>query len=170
MHLIAWARLARMGAARFGLVAALGLALLPLAACGGSSAAAGSSTPTAPTRPGGGLTVRPCLGTYDGSASPAVTLDSSSGVKSAGAKTGDVIAFNMDGQHKWTLGGVSPASALSAQGSPGMFDSANDVCVWLFQAIAPGDATVSFTGVALCDPTQACPQYAILATFTLHIS
>lgn len=172
MNQTSWAHRARAGAVRFWLAVALGLALLPLAACGGSTAGSGGpGAPTPiPTRPGGGLTIRPCLGTYDSTVTPDVTLDSSSSTKSANATTGDLVAFRMDGQHKWTLSGVSPAAALSAEGSQGMFDSSADQCVWLFHATGSGDVTVRFTGVALCDPTQACPQYAILATFTVHIS
>ncbi len=156
---------------RLWLVCLSALLALLLAACG-----AGVSTPrtggsTSSTTTGGAvMTIRPCLGSYSGGGNPAVTLTNSSSNVTGSAHTGDTIEIRMDGHHKWTLTSVKPSDTLTSITQEGLFDSASGDCVWIFHASAAGDATITFTGLALCDPTQVCPQYAILQTFKLHIS
>ncbi len=165
---------ARAGPGRHLWLAALAalLALL-LTACGASGARGGgavSGSPSATSSTGAGLTVRPCLGFYSGGDNPAVTLTNSSANVTGGARAGDVIELRLDDHHSWKLTGIKPTGSLTSLSSQGLLDSADGTCVWILRAVTPGDAVVTFTGTALCDPTQACPQYAILQTFTIHIS
>lgn len=139
-----------------------------LAACGASSASSGSTASTA--GPQTGMTIRPCLGSYTGVSNPALTLTNASSNVSGSAHVGDTIEIHLDGHHKWSLSGAKPSDTLTVETTQGLLDGTNGTCVWVFRASAPGDAVVTYTGTALCDPTQACPQYAILQTFNIHIS
>jgi hypothetical protein len=71
----------------------------------------------------------------------------------------------MDGKHVWRLSGVTPSGALTLVAAQGALEQGD--CVWDFQIAQARDATVSFTGTALCAPQQACPQYALVADFTI---
>lgn len=142
------------------------LALL-LGACGAAPSQGSGSTSSA--GPGAGMAIRPCLGDYTGDLSPALTLSSSARV-SGSVHVGDIIEIRLDGQHKWTLDAVKPGAALAAEGNQGALDRADGTCVWDFQARERGDVIISYSGVALCDPTQACPDYAIAQSFTVRIS
>lgn len=51
-----------------------------------------------------------------------------------------------------------------------MLDASAGVCFLNFKASVVGDATLDFTGGALCEPGQACPQYALLQSFVVHVS
>lgn len=116
------------------------------------------------------MAIRPCTGFYSGGDKPDVTLSNSASNVTGSAHTGDAIEIRLDGHHKWTLASVKPSGALTSLTQEGLFDSADGVCVWIFHTSAAGDATITFTGLALCDPTQVCPQYTILQTFKLHIA
>ena len=171
MNLTPWRRRARLGLMRFWLVGAL--ASLSLAACGASTTNShGSANGASPvsTVSGKATSIRPCLGTFTGGVSPALTLSNTSGARSGAAKTGDTIAIRLDTQHTWRLASIKPSGTLTAQTLNGQFDSGASACVWLFSAEAPGDATVTFSGLPLCDTTRACPQYATAISFTIHVS
>lgn len=144
---------------------------LALAACGSAgSSGGGTSGGATGAGPGDGMTVRPCLGTYTGGNHPALTLTNFSGDITGDAHVGDTVEIHLDGHHKWTYTYVMPSGALTVQTTQGLLDESDVSCVWIFRANEAGAATVAFTGAALCDPTQACPQYALLQTFTIHIS
>ncbi len=51
-----------------------------------------------------------------------------------------------------------------------VLDMGHNVCFWNFKAVSAGDKTLDFVGVALCAPAQACPAYARLASFSVHVS
>ena len=51
-----------------------------------------------------------------------------------------------------------------------VLDLSQSVCFWNFKATTAGDATINFTGGALCEVGKACPQYALLASFLIHVS
>lgn len=158
--------------------AALALALV---ACGGAGSSSGRSSGggspgggspggAISEGPGTGMTVRPCLGSYTGGYNAALTLTNFSGDITGDAHVGDTVEIHLDGHHKWTYSYVMPSGALTAQTTQGLLDGTDVSCVWIFRAREAGASTVAFTGSALCDPTQACPQYALLQTFTIHIS
>lgn len=159
---------------RLWLVGLSALLALLLAACGAgaptsrSGASSGSASSTAPG--GGVMTIRPCPGFYSGGENPTVTLSNSASTVTGSAHTGNTIEIRMDGHYKWTLASVKPSGELTSLTKEGLFDSADGACVWLFHASAAGDATITFDGQPLCDPTQACPQNVILQTFKIHIS
>jgi hypothetical protein len=142
------------------------LALL-LGACGVAPSQGGGSTSS--LGPGEGMAIRPCLGNYTGGLNLALTLSNSAGV-SGSAHIGDIIEIRLDGHHKWTLDAVKPGAALVAKDNQGALDRADGTCVWDFQARERGDAIISYSGLALCDPTQSCPDYAIAQSFTVHIT
>jgi hypothetical protein len=142
------------------------LALL-LGACGAAPSQGGESTSS--MGPGAGMAIRPCLGDYTSGLHPALTLLSSAEV-SGSAHVGDIIEVRLDGRHKWTLDAVKPGAALVAKENQGVLDRADGSCVWDFQARERGDVIITYSGVALCDPTQVCPDYAIPQSFTLRIS
>ncbi|HEU0026941.1 MAG TPA: hypothetical protein VFQ25_07475 [Ktedonobacterales bacterium] len=153
---------------RFWLVSLSALLALLLGACGVSPSQAGGSTSSA--GPGGsGMAIRPCLGDYTGGLNAALTLSNSASV-SGSAHVGDIIEIRLDGHHKWMLGAVKPSAALVAKEEQGVLDRADGTCVWDFQASEPGDVIITYSGLALCDPTQACPDYAIAQHFSLRIS
>lgn len=148
------------------------LLVLLLAACGVSApnidgASSGSTSSAGPG--GAGLAIRPCLGDYAGDLHPALILSSSATV-SGSARVGDIIEVRLDGHHKWTLASVKPATALASRVNEGALDRVDGACVWDFQAKEPGDVIITYSGMALCDPTQVCPDSVISQNFTLHIS
>ena len=149
------------------------LALL-LAGCGAgvsTSQTGASSGSTSKAGPGGAvMTIRPCLGVYNGGFNPAVTLTNFSSSVSGNAHIGDTIELRLDSHHNWNLTSIKPVGALNVKSITGAFDSTDGTCVWELHASASGDAVITFTGLALCDPTQTCPQFAIAQTFKLHIS
>lgn len=160
MRMIAW-----RGAAP--LVALVAMLAMLLAGCGGAGATAGGAT----SGVGGSRTpiakTLPCSGSVGASgAAPSVTLRNSDASHDATAPVGATVEFRMDGQHVWRLGSVTPSSALTPVGAQGALQQG--ACVWDFQVAQVGDAVVLFTGTALCQPNQACPQYALLAKFTIH--
>jgi hypothetical protein len=61
---------------------------------------------------------------------------------------------------------VTPQGALTLDGAQCALEQGD--CVWDIQVARAGDAVITFTGAALCQPNQMCPQYALLASFTIH--
>jgi hypothetical protein len=148
------------------------LALL-LAACGpaatnNGNAASASTTPK--VIPGAAVVIRPCDGSYTGGYTPALTLSNTSSNVTGSAHTGDTIEIRMKGQYYWRLASVKPASALALTYQGALANSGNTTCVWIFHASAPGNATVTFTGTTICDPTKTCSQHTITYNFAIHIS
>lgn len=148
------------------LVALAALALL-VAGCGGAGATGGGATSGA----GGGGTssaqTQPCNGSIGAhGTTPSVTLRNTDANHTATAPVGEVVEIRLDGQHVWKLGSVTPNGALTSVGAQGALEQGD--CVWDFQVAQAGDAVVTFTGTALCQPNQACPAYAMLVTFTIH--
>lgn len=144
------------------------LLLIALSACGAGSPGAGRPQPTRP--PGGGLTILPCPGAYTSATPPVAILGDKENVTEAKVRVGDAIEVHMDIGHVWKLDGVTPSGALAVKNENGLFDRAAGDCVWRFQASAPGSATITFTGRALCDPTQVCPQYIMRQSYTVTAS
>jgi hypothetical protein len=51
----------------------------------------------------------------------------------------------------------------------GIEDDGLRACVWAFTARAAGDVRLTFTGTALCEPSQPCPLYARIELYLVHI-
>jgi hypothetical protein len=149
------------------LVILVALLALLMAGCGSAGATGGGAT--SGTGGGGASTARtlPCDGSVGApGGTPSATLRNTDASHAATAPVGAVVEFRLDGQHVWTLGTVKPNGALTPVGAQGALEQGD--CVWDFQVAQAGDAVITFTGTALCQPKQGCPQYALLASFTIH--
>jgi hypothetical protein len=149
------------------LVALVALVALLVAGCGSAGATGGGASSGAGSGGGPPGQTLPCDGSLGApGGTPSATLRSTDVSHAATAPAGSVIEIRLDGQHVWKLGTVTPTSALTPVQAQGALEQGD--CVWDFQVAQAGDAVVAFTGTALCQPTQACPQYALLARFTIH--
>lgn len=101
-----------------------------------------------------------------GEVTPSVTLRDSGPSVTTNVPVGAVVEFRLAGQHHWNLGGVTPASALTPVGAQGTFQQGD--CVWDMRVEQPGDITVVFSGIPICQTNQPCPAYALIDKFTLH--
>lgn len=158
----------------FAALALVALLTLALAGCGGAGAStsrtggasSGGSTLKGP--PQTGLTVMPCHSSLAAVLPPTITLQSMDARTPVSAHVGDIISISLDGQHRWSLNGLSAGGALTPLTAQGAL--VNGDCLWQFKASAPGDATVNYSGQPLCDPTQQCPQYALALTYTIRVA
>ncbi|HET9109485.1 MAG TPA: hypothetical protein VFN78_01545 [Ktedonobacterales bacterium] len=147
-------------------LAAMALASLVLTGCGaagavggGGARSTGSVTPP-PTAPS------PCAGSAVGPITPNVTLGAADENHATSVSVGAVVEIRLDGQHLWRAGSVTPTAALTPIGPQGALEQG--ACVWEFRVVQRGDAVVTFIGTALCPPNAMCPQYAMLARFTVR--
>ncbi len=145
-------------------VALLGLLLASCGAAGGASNGGGATSgagghSTATTLPCDGAPATP-------STAPGVTLRNNAAGQTTHVLVGAVVEIRLDGKHALRREDIKPTGALAPTGAQGAPEHGD--CVWDFTVAQQGVATVSFVGGALCQPTQACPMYAILATFTIH--
>lgn len=161
MRVRGWHRGARASFAMIALAAAL-----LLAGCGGAGAIGGAGGP------GGSATATPnlpppCKGQPAVSSSPpSATLRNSSGPNEVSLPVGAVVEIRLDGTHVWSHATTTPADGLTPTGPQGALEQGE--CVWDFTVARPGDTVVSFAGGARCPPNAMCPQYALLARFTIH--
>lgn len=161
------------GALSAALLMTLGVMLL--AGCGGSEPVGrgsggggrGGATPTVPATTPAPTAVLPCYGTpapSDGS--PSAVLRSATGPKEAAVPVGMIVEIRLSGKNKWDHTSIMPTGALTAAGAQGALEDGD--CVWDFRVAQSGKVVVTFIGGALCRPNEACPQYALLATFTIN--
>ncbi len=153
--------------------------------CGVTMGAGGASTstPGATVTPTGGALERACDGP-DGSVSDAGTVNLvlstlsplATGTPGAdgfepyagSAHVGDIVQVQLPTTNRW---GLSTASGgLTLLNPSAMLDASHGVCFWNFKAMATGDTTLNFVGGALCSPSQACPLYARLVSFLVHVA
>ena len=139
------------------------LALL-LAGCG-AAGAIGGGAPSAKQTPSPTMPA-PCAGVAASAPAPSVTLRNADSNHTASAPVGSLVAIRMDGQHVWRLNSVTPSDVLAPTGAQGALEQGD--CVWEFQVARSGDVVVTFIGTALCPPNAMCPQYAMVAKFTVH--
>ena len=100
---------------------------------------------------------------------PALVLTLQTPNKSGTAHVGDFVQVRLPITNHWSI--QSASSTLSMLQPAGFQDQRLDVCAWNFRAKSAGDATLSFTGLPLCDqPNKPCPQYALAEAFTVHLS
>lgn len=169
MRVRGWRRGARAPLAMSVMIALA--ATLLLAGCGGAGAVGGSggtggtggsARPTAtPNLP------PPCKGQpATPSGAPSATLRNSSGPNQVSLPVGAVVEIRLDGNHTWSRANIMPAGGLTPAGAQGAVEQGD--CVWDFAVAQPGDTVVTFTGGARCPPNAMCPQYALLAKFTIH--
>jgi hypothetical protein len=152
------------------LASALMLALL-VAGCGGLVGAGGDTgdrgVPGAPAATATTGAPLPCTGAPAASeGTPAVILRNTSGPKEAAVQVGQIVEIRLDGHNKWGHDSIDPESALMPAGAQGALEDGD--CVWDFRVAQASKTVVTFVGGALCQPNEACPQYAILAAFTIN--
>ncbi len=143
------------------LLATVALMAFLLTGCGASGAVGGDSSGSGSTP-----TPSPCAGSRSGKVPSSVTLRAADENHTTPVPVGAVVEIQLDSQHVWRLGSVAAADALTPIGLQGALDQG--ACVWEFQVAQPGDAVVTFVGTALCPPNTMCPQYAIVARFTIQ--
>ncbi len=80
---------------------------------------------------------------------------------------GDLIQIRLPASVHWGLQRATGVSPLDPQGGE---DDTLGVCFWNFRAAAAGDATISFTGTAICNTAGPCPLWAREETFIVHIA
>jgi hypothetical protein len=160
----------------FTIVATMLMTLaLSLSACGLSSVttigpgAGDASTPTT-SASGTGASAKPCpvVGTSVNLGTPALVLTPKSANEETTAHVGDQIVVELPTTSRWRL-----AQAQSAQLQPndpqGALDDSLNACVWSFKAQSSGDAALDFTGSAVCESGQVCPDFQLNLTFAIKV-
>ena len=138
------------------LVAAL--AALVLSACG-SVGAGGVPSPSPDPSPSTG----PGLG-FD-----AVVTENDRAITIHAGQKLEVVLHAKTGMTNWSNVRSSDTSLLQPIVNPAA-TAVRGVTLAAFQAVAPGQATISATAGAACSPGQACPMYAILYSVTVTIT
>lgn len=146
-----------------------------LSACGLSSAttlgpgAGGAATATT-SASGAGASAKPCpiVGASVNLGAPALVLTPKSANQEVTAHVGDQIVVELPTTSRWRL-----AQAASAELQPndpqGALDDSLHACVWSFHAQSAGSTTLDFTGSAVCEAGQACPQFQLNLSFAIKI-
>ena len=159
-----------------GAVILMVLAATLIAGCGVSSSTAGSAsaTPT-PTRHGAppGLTVRPCpgpVGSPPSTTSTVVVLTPNTPNRSVAASMHDVVRIQLPASMRWSYDSTASTASILSQAAPGgIEDTQLNACVWDFNAVSKGTATLHFTGQALCDPNMPCAMFMLNLTLTVTV-
>jgi hypothetical protein len=138
------------------LVAAL--AALVLTACG-SVGAGGVPSPSPNPSPSTG----PGLG-FD-----AVVTENDRAITIHAGQKLEVVLHAKTGMTDWSNVRSSDTSLLRPIVNPAA-TAVRGVTLAAFQAVAPGQATITATAGAVCSPGQACPMYAILYSVTVTIT
>lgn len=148
-----------------------------LAGCGQSGATVGAPSVGAPTTTSstpsipGKTSIRPCpgpTGSASAAGTPALVFSGGASEGSGVAHVGDLIQARLPVTQHWQLQKASASAMIVGQG--GVQDGALNACVWSFRATAPGQITLTFVGTALCDqPSDPCPQFARLASYTVTV-
>jgi hypothetical protein len=138
------------------LVAAL--AALVLTACG-SVGAGGVPSPSPNPSPSTG----PGLG-FD-----AVVTENDRAITIHAGQKLEVVLHAKTGMTNWSNVRSSDNSLLQPIVNPAA-TAVRGVTLAAFQAVAPGQATITATAGAACSPGQACPMYAVLYSVTVTIT
>ena len=138
------------------LVAAL--AALVVTACG-SVGAGGVPSPSANPSPSTG----PGLG-FD-----AVVTENDRAITIHAGQKLEVVLHAKTGMTNWSNVRSSDSSLLQPIVNPAA-TAVRGVTLAAFQAVAPGQATITASAGAACSPGQACPMYAILYSVTVTIT
>ncbi len=149
------------------------LGVLALAGCGVTVNVGGDSGGSQPgTTPGGGgiASVRPCTGAPVAPAkTPTIVLTVKDSYKTTQAHVGDVIEVQLDNKTHWSSPTHEANKVLSDLQPQGGMDDATQTCRWLYEAIAPGTASLAFTGSPLCESSAPCPAIARAEQFTIQV-
>lgn len=152
-------------------------ALLVLAACGVSSAAAPSGAQPQHTSSGPGTpynpfaSVRPCSGPYAnaGDSATALVLTLQTANQSGSVRVGQVAQVQLPISHQWSL--ITVPKGLQLVGAAAQQDTQRNVCFWDFQVTTAGTYVIGFIGITQCDPKAAiCQQSTVTQRFTLKAS
>jgi hypothetical protein len=81
----------------------------------------------------------------------------------------EVVLHAKSGMTDWSNVRSSDTSLLQPIVNPAA-TAVRGVTLAAFQALAPGQATITATAGAACSPGQACPMYAILYSVTVTIT
>ena len=138
------------------LVAAL--AALVLTACGSVGAGgvpSASPNPSPSTGPGLGF--------------DAVVTENDRAITIHAGQKLEVVLHAKTGMTNWSNVRSSDTSLLQPIVNPAA-TAVRGVTLAAFQAVAPGQATITATAGAACSPGQACPMYAILYSVTVTIT
>ena len=153
------------------------LLTLALGACGVSSTSTtglGSSGAATPTATSGvrttGTSAKPCpiVGTSVNLGSPALVLTATSANHTGTAHVGDLIVVELPATSRWQLAQAASASLQPAE-LQGVLDDSLNACVWSFRAQSVGASSLNFSGSAVCEGGQECPQFIIALDFTVNV-
>lgn len=138
-----------------------------------SSPAAGASTTPVSGMPATHLACPGGTGSASDAGIPALILGSGASQQRQGAAPGGaLVQIRLAAQQRWRLVGVHGTTANAQMLSPaGYLDPTLGDCIWNLR-LPPtpgGTVTVTFTATALCAAHGPCPQYVLLATFTIDV-
>ena len=164
-----------------GLLTLLALAFI-FSACGagyangGSSGSPSGSTPTTaptatPTSVKGYGTSHGCPSDAVVSSAPAkanVVVKPTNVNSTINARVGDVVEVQLPFGHKWG-GPKSSPQDLQMQSPAGYASTANNACMWRFNATSAGNTTINYTSQALCKLGQVCPMYILELSFKVNV-
>lgn len=143
-----------------------------LAGCGVSSSAHGdggvTSTALPPTKTG----VKGCAGGTGGlvaGSSPTLVLTLKDADHESTAHVGDVIQVRLPVTQRWTMD-TGDLGVLEMLQPAGYWDVSASACIWNFRAAKVGTTTVNFVGMAICEPKQPCPAYAVSEGFPVTVA
>ncbi len=142
-----------------------------LAGCGAGSGVNGGGGVSSTATPTMKAAVKGCpIGT--GGAvdvgTPTLVLTITDANHESKAHVGDVIQVRLPATQRWTLD-KEGAGILEMLQPAGYWDASASACIWNFRAAKVGATTVSFVGMALCEPKVPCPQYAIYEQFLVTV-
>lgn len=103
-----------------------------------------------------------------GEAAPALVLTAKDANQESKVHVGDVIQVRLPATQRWTVE-KDGASTLELTQPVGYWDARASACVWNFRGATVGTTTVRFVGMAICEPGQVCPAYAVVEEFPVTV-
>jgi hypothetical protein len=111
-----------------------------------------------------------CPDSSDGPGNPTLILTPTTPDRAGSAHVGDVVQVRLPTSSKWSYSPAQSSGALSPTQPSGVLIRSLNSCVWSFKAVAAGTQTLPFSGQAICNPGQPCPNYRIAMTFSVTVS
>lgn len=144
------------------------------ASCGSNGGTgAGGSTPT----PASKTPVPTSAGTSEGCPSTATVSGAQSKpdviimattTGTVTAHNGNLIEVRLPFGQRWS-GPTTSQGILQLQQPAGYASQTDKACIWRFTARGTGTQTLTFTGRAICQQGQLCPQYVLSRQFTIDV-
>ena len=141
----------------------------------GQTTASGTHTSgngSAPTATSGQANINGCPSNAIGTTQPATSthiLKSSNSNVVIRVHKGDTIEVELLFGRNWRGPANANRDLLSMQTPAGYASPTAGACIWHFVAIHQGTANLIFTGLPLCQKSQACPMNAVDIEFTVEI-